>query len=253
MDAVPLDWLRAVYDEWGRGNFQAGADRLAPEFEFGMTQDFPEPVSGVRPEGLRDAWRGFLGSWSHVRMESEEIVAAGDRALVLVVQTGTGRTSGIETSMRYFHVWRFRDGRTLGLNMLLDEGAAHAEQLRGLYDAWGRGDFDTGVDLFAPDLEFITSEGFPDAPPPGEDIERVARWRDQFLATFQDLRIEALELEPNGERVLARVRQRGRFRATGIDVDVTYFQLWTFRGGHAARFQVFAPTAEDEARAAADT
>ena len=142
---------------------------------------------------------------------------------------------------------------SLGLNMLLDEGAAHAEQLRGLYDAWGRGDFDTGVDLFAPDLEFITSEGFPDAPPPGEDIERVARWRDQFLATFQDLRIEALELEPNGERVLARVRQRGRFRATGIDVDVTYFQLWTFRGGHAARFQVFAPTAEDEARAAADT
>jgi len=252
MDAVPLEWLRAVYDEWGRGNFGAGADRLAPEFEFSMTQDFPEPVSGVRPEGLRDAWRGFLGSWSHVRMESEQIVAAGDRALVLVVQTGTGRTSGVETSMRYFHVWQFRDGRTLRLKMLMDEGAAHVEQLRGLYDAWDRGDFDVGADLFAPDVEFVTSEGFPDAPRPGEDIERVARWRDQFLAIFEELRIEALELEPTGAGVLAHVRQRGRFRATGIDVDVTYFHLWTFRGGSAARFQVFGPNAEAEARAAAN-
>jgi ketosteroid isomerase-like protein len=242
MDAVPLDWLRAVYDDWARGDFRAGADRLAPDFEFSMTQDFPEPVSGVRPDELRDAWRGFLGSWSHVRMESEEIVAAGDRALVHVVQTGTGRTSGVETSMRYFHVWRFRDGRTLRLKMLMDEGAAHVDQLRGLYDAWGRGDFDAGADLFDPDFEFITSEGFPDAPASGEGIERVERWRDEFLAAFQELRIE----------VLARVRQRGRFRATGIDVDITYFHLWTFRGGRVVRFQAFDPNAEVEARAAAN-
>ncbi len=71
-------------------------------------------------------------------------------------------------------------------------------------------------------------------------------------ASFQELWIEALEVEAIGERVLVRVRQRGRFRTSGIDVDVTYFQLWTFSGGRAVRFQVFEPGAETEARAAAD-
>ena len=84
---------------------------------------------------------------------------------------------------------------------------------------------------------------------PGEGLERVEHWRDEFLASFQELRIEALELEPIGDRVLVRVRQRGRFRTTGIDVDVTYFQLWTFSGGRATRFQVFELGAEVEARA----
>jgi ketosteroid isomerase-like protein len=253
MAAVPMDWLRAVYDEWGRGNFRAGADRLAPDFEFSTGRDFPDPARGVTAgEAVRDYWRGFLSSWAHLRIEALEMTPVGDRVLILVRQTGTGRSSGVETSLDYFHVWRFGDAGASRLDVLLGAGEAHIEQLRGLYDAWAQGDFDVGADLFAPEIEFVTSEGFPDAPGPGEGLERVEHWRDEFLASFQELRIEALELEPIGERVLVRVRQRGRFRTTGIDVDVTYFQLWTFSGGRATRFQVFAPGAEMEARAAAD-
>ncbi len=253
MDAVPTDWLRAVYDEWGRGNFRAGGDRLAPDFEFSTGPDFPDPVRGVAAgEAVRDYWRGLLSSWAHLRIEALEMTPAGDRALILVRQTGTGRASGVETSLEYFHVWRFGEAGATRLDVLLGAGEAHAEHLRGLYGQWARGDFDAGADLFAPDVEFITSEGFPDAPAPGSDLDRVARWRDEFLASFRELRIEALEVEPIGERVLVRVRQRGRFRTTAIDVDVTYFQLWTFSGGRAVRFQVFEPGAETEARAAAD-
>jgi ketosteroid isomerase-like protein len=252
MDAVPMDWLRAVYDEWGRGNFSAGADRLAPDFEFNTGPDFPDPAQGVAAgEGVRQYWRGFLSSWAHLRIEALEMTAAGDRVLILVRQTGTGRASGVETSLDYFHVWRFGDAGAGRLDVLLGAGEAHAELLRGLYGRWARGDFDAGADLFAPDIEFITSEGFPDTPAPGSDLNRVARWRDEFLASFQELRIEALEVEPIGERVLVRVRQLGRFRTTGIDVDVTYFQLWSLSGGRAVRFQVFERGAEMEARKAA--
>jgi ketosteroid isomerase-like protein len=252
MDAVPVEWLRTLYDEWGRGNFRAGADGLAPDFEFNMGSDFPDPAQGVAAgEAVRDYWRGFLSSWAHLRIEALEMTPVGDRVLIIVRQTGTGRASGVETSLDYFHVWRFGDAGASRLDVLLGAGEARVQQLRGLYDAWVTGDFDVGEDLFAPDIAFVTSEGFPDAPGPGTGLARVERWRDQFLAAFQDLRIEALELEPVGERVLARVRQTGRFRATGIDVDVTYFHLWSFRGGRAIRFQAFEPTAEAEARAAA--
>ena len=179
------------------------------------------------------------------------MTAVGDRVLIVVRQTGTGRASGVETTLDYFHVWRFGDAGASRLDVLLGAAEARVQQLWGLYDAWAVGDFGVGADLFAPDIEFVTSEGFPDAPGPGEGLERVEHWRDEFLASFQELRIEALELEPIGEHVLARVRQRGRFRTTGIDVDVTYFQLWTFGAGRATRFRVFAPGAEMDARAAA--
>lgn len=252
MDAVPLDWLRGVYDEWGRGNFRAGTEGLDPEFVFSTTPDFPDAVSGVPATGAPGFIEGFLAAWASLRIEAREIVVAGDRALVRVLQTGTGRASGLETSLEYFNVWRFRDRRAMSLRIVMEEGEAHAEQLRGLYDAWAAGDFHVGSDLLAPDIAFVTSEGFPDAPGPGEGLERVEQWRDQFLAAFEELRIEALELEAVGEQVLARVRQTGRFRTTGIDVDVTYFHLWSFRGGRAVRFRAFEPTAEAEARAATD-
>ena len=217
-----MDWLRAVYDEWGRGNFRAGGDRLAPDFEFNMGPDFPDPARGVAAgEGVREYWRGFLSSWAHLRIEALEMTPAGDRVLILIRQTGTGKASGVETSLDCFHVWRFGDAGATRLDVLLGAGEAHAEHLRGLYGRWALGDFDAGADLFAPDIEFITSEGFPDAPASGSDLDRVARWRDEFLASFQELRIEALEIEPIGEHVLVRVRQLGRFRTTGIDVDVT--------------------------------
>jgi len=180
MDAVPTDWLRAVYDEWGRGNFRAGGDRLAPDFEFSTGPDFPDPVRGVASgEAVRDYWRGFLSSWAHLRIEALEMTPAGDRALIVVRQTGTGRASGVETSLEYFHVWRFGEAGATRLDVLLGAGEAHAEHLRGLYDRWARGDFDAGADLFAPDVDFITSEGFPDAPAPGSNLDRVARWRDE--------------------------------------------------------------------------
>jgi len=249
MDEVPLDWLGAVYDEWEQGNFAAGADRLSPGFRFTASEEFPEPADNLDADGVRDFWRRFLGPWKRLRIGADEVAVAGDRALVAVTQTGEGRVSGAETTMRYFFVWRFRDGRAEALNVYIDEGEAHAEQLRGVYDAWARGDFSVGGDLFAPDVEFVTSEGFPDAPTPGTGTPGLERWRDLFLSSFRDLRIEAEALTPRGDRVLARVHQAGVFRATEIAMDIVYWQVWWFRGGLVTRWQAFA--AEDEARTAA--
>jgi hypothetical protein len=84
MDAVPVGWLRTLYDEWGRGNFRAGADGLAPDFEFNMGSDFPDPARGVAAgEAVRDYRRGFLSSWSFrggraIRFQAFEPIAAAE-------------------------------------------------------------------------------------------------------------------------------------------------------------------------------
>jgi ketosteroid isomerase-like protein len=213
MDTVPVDWLQAAREAWGSVDDDAGDDRAGAGFRV-----------------------------------TAEIVPAGDRTLVLVTETGEGRPSGTSSPRRYFFVWRFCEGRMVGRKAFADEGDAHVEQLHGLFDAWSTGDFEVGEALFAPDIEFITSEGWPETPTSGSGMPGLQRWRDLFLSSFQDLRIEAEDLSAEGDRVVVRVRQRGTFRATGIAMDITYWQAWWFRGGRVARWQAFEH--EGDARAA---
>jgi hypothetical protein len=92
----------------GTGGPRRRADHLDADFRFTAAEDFPEPAQDLDVDGVRGFWRRFLGQWALVRITADEIVAAGDRALVAVTQTGVGRTSGAETDMRYFLVWHHR-------------------------------------------------------------------------------------------------------------------------------------------------
>ena len=61
-----------------------------------------------------------------------------------------------------------------------------------------------------------------------------AYWRD-FLAQWERLTFEAERLEAVGDTVLARVVQHSKGRASGIEGDLSYFMLFTFRGGKIVR------------------
>jgi ketosteroid isomerase-like protein len=55
--------------------------------------------------------RSWVGTWEDFRFEAEEIIDAGDNVVVVVYETGRGRTSGAPMEHRYCQVWSFRDGR----------------------------------------------------------------------------------------------------------------------------------------------
>jgi ketosteroid isomerase-like protein len=70
--------------------------------------------------------------------------------------------------------------------------------------------------------------------------EALLEWLDEGDDAFDDFAVELLEVEELDGQVLASMRQRGRGKASGADVDHHFTHVWTLRDGRAIRMQSFA-------------
>jgi ketosteroid isomerase-like protein len=76
------------------------------------------------PDGLREGWADWLGSFERVRFQFEGIEELGGNVLTLGRQIGTAQ--GVEVEQPSAAVWKFRDGRLARVEFHLDRGKAHA-------------------------------------------------------------------------------------------------------------------------------
>jgi ketosteroid isomerase-like protein len=65
-------------------------------------------------------------------------------------------------------------------------------------------------------------------------------WLDEGDDSFDDFSVELLGVEELGGHVLASMRQRGRGKLSGAEVDHRFTHVWTFRDGQAIRLRSFA-------------
>ena len=117
--------VRRVYAEWGRGNFDPKFDLYSPEMEWGWSSEFPGLAGVYRdPAERNQRLREWLSPWEHWRVEAEEYVAHGDHVVVLARYRGRGKGSGVEVDVEGAHVWRFRDGKAVRLEVFADRARA---------------------------------------------------------------------------------------------------------------------------------
>ena len=115
--------------------------------------------------------------------------------------------------------------------------------VRRIFDAWASGDWSIGNEYLDQHAVYVVSSDFPAFGAYfGLDGIR-AYWRD-FLEQWERLTVEAKRVEAVGDTVLARVVQHGKGRASGIEGDVSYFMLFTFRGKKIVRTEVVMERAE---------
>ena len=88
--------------------------------------------------------------------------------------------------------------------------------------------------LTGPDIVFATTVEAYRGP------EALLEWMDEGDDAFDDFSVELLEVEELGEHVVASMRQRGRGKASGAEVDDRITHVWTLRDGRATRLQSFA-------------
>jgi ketosteroid isomerase-like protein len=108
--------------------------------------------------------------------------------------------------------------------------------VRDVAEAFKRGDLDTWAGYLADDIDYRAVEGAPDdhGPIHGKDALRayVQDWQD----TFDDFVSEPVELIDAGEDdVVAVIRISGRAKQSGVETDLTFAALYTFRDGKVAR------------------
>ena len=70
--------------------------------------------------------------------------------------------------------------------------------------------------------------------------ESLLEWLDDGDDAFDDFTVDLLDVEEVHGHVVVSMRQRGRGKASGAEVDDRITHVWTIREGRATRMQSFA-------------
>src|SRR5215208_3080906 len=97
--------------------------------------------------------------------------------------------------------------------------------------------------LLASDFALEEAAGVP-------DVESLSG-REAFIAnlakleeSFDEIRMEPVEIVDRGEQIVVVVSLRGRGRGSEVPVEMTFAQLWSLRDGKAVSLRDFATKAE---------
>jgi ketosteroid isomerase-like protein len=125
MGAGDVEFLRGVYEEWGRGEY--GRDFFASEIVMdahGLV-DMDRLVRGR--EGVVAAQREWLRMWERpFKVEAEEFIDAGDRVVVFIRWHGRGKGSGVDVEAAGAHLWELRDRKAVRWDVFRDRDEALA-------------------------------------------------------------------------------------------------------------------------------
>jgi ketosteroid isomerase-like protein len=116
--------------------------------------------------------------------------------------------------------------------------SANTEYIRAWIEGWNRGDLDALIADADPQIEWVVTREHPDATTHvGRDA--VAEYLRDWLDTMPGLRVEIVELEERGERVLVVLRLTGTGAGSGAATQVQTAMLSTFREGRPVRTEEF--------------
>jgi ketosteroid isomerase-like protein len=114
-------------------------------------------------------------------------------------------------------------------------------------DALNRGDFEALIKGAPPEFEWVVAREHPDATThrgPGAVSSYLAEWRRMM----PDFRVQIVELEEQGDRVLTVIEITGTGVGSGARTEVRTATISTFREGVPVRTEEFLDP--EEARAA---
>jgi ketosteroid isomerase-like protein len=114
--------------------------------------------------------------------------------------------------------------------LILTRGAGRAAA------AASRRDFDVLFLALDPDIDYRAAQGALDDRGPIHGKDALRAYMQDWFDTFDDFRQEPVELIDAGEdQVIAVLRIIGRAKLSGVETDLTYAALYTFRNGKIAR------------------
>ena|SRR5215211_3670956 len=119
----------------------------------------------------------------------------------------------------------------------------NVEVVRGIYAEWARGNFRAGTELFDEQVVLVLRDDFPDRDT-CVDRDEIRTYMRDFLADWTKARIGAEDILGRGDRVVAAAHQEATGTASGVSVDMRYWQVWTFRDGAITRIESIKTRAE---------
>lgn len=112
------------------------------------------------------------------------------------------------------------------------------EALRLGYAAWNRGDVAAVLDLVHPDIEWSPGADSPEAGA-STGRNRFEAFIRSWSESFDELRLEPEGMTVAGDSVIVVLRQSGRGRGSGVELDVRIAHVWRIRDGMAVEWSSY--------------
>jgi ketosteroid isomerase-like protein len=130
MSQENVEVVRRSFEAFQRGDYEAAVEALDPGIEYDLTH-FPDGQIYLGHDGVREAFRIWLGTWEDYRQVLDELIdLGGDEVLAVVREFGRGKGSGIEVERPTAGVWTMRDGKAVRIRFY--PGKAEALEAAGL-------------------------------------------------------------------------------------------------------------------------
>ena len=98
------------------------------------------------------------------------------------------------------------------------------ERLRAGYGAWNEDDLDKTLDFLAEDVEWLTSASFPGTRPVYSGHDGFRQFWQHLHEPWDDVHVEIESYTREGEVAILRIRFHGTSKASGVSVDLPWFQ-----------------------------
>jgi uncharacterized protein len=114
------------------------------------------------------------------------------------------------------------------------------ELVKSAFETWNRGEIDAFVDYTSEDVAWLEVSGRPE----GGATERLGRERlrqglKSLFDAWESYYVYVQRIEEAGDRVLAIVREVGRGRASGVEIDGRWGYLITVKNGEMVRVEAY--------------
>ena len=77
-----------------------------------------------------------------------------------------------------------------------------------------------------------------------EGVAGMLSFLADWTEPWEGWQLEAEALHDAGDQVVAVMRQHGRSKLTGMELDMTFAQVWTFRDGLRSRMDMYSDVGE---------
>jgi ketosteroid isomerase-like protein len=119
--------------------------------------------------------------------------------------------------------------------------------LRGLYEAFGRGDIAAVLGAMDPAISWHQAEGNPYKVDGGAWIGPNAIVENLFVklgTEWDGFTVTPARFSESGDQVIVEGRYTGTYKATGKSIDAQFCHIWNVKDGKVTAFQQYTDTAQ---------
>ncbi len=119
--------------------------------------------------------------------------------------------------------------------------------MKGLYDAFGRGDMPVVLGAMSPGIEWHQAESHPYRPSGEPWVGPDAILNNLFMklgGEWDGFSVHPKAFYGAGDTVIVELRYGGTYKATGKSMDTQVCHIWDVKDGKVTRFQQYMDTAK---------